>query len=37
MDVDEKNTWELFLETGDPMAYMLYRSQEENEDEKPVN
>ena len=26
MDVDEKNTWELFLETGDPMAYMLFKA-----------
>ena len=29
MDVDEKNTWELFLETGDPMAYMLFKAVEE--------
>ena len=26
MDVDEKNTWELFLETGDPMAYVLFKA-----------
>jgi len=26
--------WELFCATGDPMAYMLYRSQEEEDDEE---
>ena len=35
--MDSEVYWELFCATGDPMAYMLYRSQEENEAEKPVN
>ena len=29
--------WELFCATGDPMAYMLYRSQEEPENKEPVS
>lgn len=28
--------WELFCATGDPLAYMLYRSEEEKEPEKPT-
>ena len=29
MSVDEKNAWDLFLETGEPMAYMLLKAVEE--------
>ena len=29
--------WELFCATGDPLAYMLYRGEEENKDEKPTD
>lgn len=28
--------WELFCATGDPLAYMLYRSEEEVRNEKPI-
>ena len=28
--------WELFCATGDPLAYMLYRSEEEARNEKPI-
>ena len=31
-----KNTlWELFCETGDPLAFMLYRAAERAEKERP--
>ena len=26
MTVDEKNAWDLFLETGEPMAYMWLKA-----------
>ena len=33
--MDQKPYWELFCATGDPVAYMLYRSAEEPAEEPP--
>ena len=34
--MEPKDYWELFCATGDPAAYMLYRSAEEENEDKPV-
>lgn len=31
--MESESFWELFCQTGEPMAYMLYRSAEEEQDE----
>ena len=34
--MESKTYWELFCATGDPVAYMLYRSAEEKSGEQPA-